>query len=645
MNKYFFVLTALFSLSTSDLLPMDSSEEQKFASELLETSDSPVYLRQKLIQHDEKLADHEKQIASLIMRLHSGSSSFEQKKYNENIIERLSKVEPTVSAQKETKIKSEEIGVSPFLITDKIPLEMAKIALSNCPPKMMRMINKLKKGEKVCGESILIVGETGLGKTTMARAIASVAGDIGCIMTLGSRIGSQFQNEGSVNLERLFADAAAYTKENKKPCVLIIDEVEALVRQFNTKSNSDSNMLRTLFGMIDRYKEDQIIFVATSNGIDKLPPMFEDRFTIEHRVSLLTQEQRMDVIKYHLKKHSQAQKAIELICDDKTAMTIAKKMNNWNVRAVGKMIDDAIDILWEKEKIAEIGNKPYCFNENEYRTILNKILDIVLKGEAEAIGSLVGLRTIVLDEALFCIKNSTDEFKKNIERNKMVELLTEVISKVKDPTRFEYTDKNGVTTTPLLPVKRELLEQASQKVLSEQPKAQISVGLEYIDQAILEKFGPPKSTWQKVKDNAKSIGSFLWPYACAAGKESARIAITAAVHYGLNHIHANRNEKFQREMTDRAEEFQKKVIAHNNEVTLAMAKHPETLKGLKDKLSQIQFDLDHYKNNDNCSCHEYWRERYSRAVMIEHTRLLEAKAKFDLANYENTVVPHFDQKK
>src|SRR5205823_3105197 len=106
--------------------------------------------------------------------------------------------------------------------------EEADQVLENCPQEVDDLIyriqhNMFDRYEK----NVIFSGFSGLGKSTMAEAIAkksSIAGqEVKCLLVDAEMLSNEFQNSGAQNIRRVFEVAKA-----NQPCVVVLDELEAL---------------------------------------------------------------------------------------------------------------------------------------------------------------------------------------------------------------------------------------------------------------------------------------------------------------------------------------------------------------------------------------------------------------------------------
>jgi len=113
---------------------------------------------------------------------------------------------------------------------------------------------------------IMIYGPPGTGKTLMARAIAGEA-NATFIAVSGADFEEQYVGVGAARVRELFKIARKY-----KPCIVFIDEIDALAPQRTGKDNSGHdqtvNQLLSEMDNIQNTINEGIIFIGATNRLD-----------------------------------------------------------------------------------------------------------------------------------------------------------------------------------------------------------------------------------------------------------------------------------------------------------------------------------------------------------------------------------------
>ena len=163
------------------------------------------------------------------------------------------------------------------------------------PQKYTAIGAKLPKGA-------LLVGSPGTGKTLLAKAVAGEA-DVPFFSISGSDFVEMFVGMGASRVRDLFQQAAKVA-----PCIIFIDEIDAVGRSRDSRYGSNSEQEQTLnqlLGEIDGFDSSKgIVCLAATNRpeiLDKalLRPGRFDRRIIVDRPNL---QGRLDTLKVHTRK-------------------------------------------------------------------------------------------------------------------------------------------------------------------------------------------------------------------------------------------------------------------------------------------------------------------------------------------------------
>jgi cell division protease FtsH len=121
-------------------------------------------------------------------------------------------------------------------------------------------------------KGVLLVGPPGTGKTLLARAVAGEAG-VPFFPVTGSDFVEMYVGVGAARIRKLFRDA-----RKRAPCILFIDEIDALARARGATSPSGGqieteNTLNQLLAEMDGFaRASGLIVIAATNRVDVLDP-------------------------------------------------------------------------------------------------------------------------------------------------------------------------------------------------------------------------------------------------------------------------------------------------------------------------------------------------------------------------------------
>ncbi|WP_172202820.1 ATP-binding protein [Niveibacterium sp. COAC-50] len=131
---------------------------------------------------------------------------------------------------------------------------------------------------------ILLTGDPGNGKSFFAEALAGEL-KLPFIAVSFAHLSSQWLNKTTVNAKRLFDEARA-----QAPCVLFLDEIDAVIRDRSSMSTSSEEAPKTTAAMLTMLvdiRDAGVVVVAATNHLDRLDPaaVREGRFDFKIEVA------------------------------------------------------------------------------------------------------------------------------------------------------------------------------------------------------------------------------------------------------------------------------------------------------------------------------------------------------------------------
>jgi cell division protease FtsH len=165
------------------------------------------------------------------------------------------------------------------------------------PKRFQRLGGRIPRG-------VLLVGEPGVGKTMLAKAIAGEA-DVPFFSISGSDFVEMFVGVGASRVRDLFRQA----KENS-PCIVFLDEIDAVGRRRGMGYSGGGHdereqTLNAILVEMDGFDtNDQVIVVAATNRADVLDPALirPGRFDRQVVVPLPDVKGRFEILRVHAKK-------------------------------------------------------------------------------------------------------------------------------------------------------------------------------------------------------------------------------------------------------------------------------------------------------------------------------------------------------
>ncbi len=221
----------------------------------------------------------------------------------------------------------------------------------------------------VMPKGVLLYGPPGTGKTLFARAIAGEAG-VPFFSVSGSDFIEMFVGVGAKRVRNLFEVA-----RQKAPCIIFIDEIDAIGGKRNALSNSEQNQtINALLTEMDGFQKDSgILVLATTNQPNNLDPALTRSGRFDSHISIplpSSTEDRLQIIEVH-KKEREFAKDIDF-------RTLAKQWIGFSGADIESLLNEAA-IIAVKKNLSEITKE--CLDEAFYKKVLKG--HVKKKGQSE----------------------------------------------------------------------------------------------------------------------------------------------------------------------------------------------------------------------------------------------------------------------
>ena len=207
--------------------------------------------------------------------------------------------------------------------------------------EMIEIVDFLKKPKKFqemgakVPRGVLLCGNPGTGKTLIAKAIAGEA-DVPFISMSGSEFIEMFAGLGASRVRKLFEKARKLA-----PCIVFIDEIDAIGSRRTTSSGSESENNQTLNQLLvemDGFDTDEaIIVLAATNRPEMLDKALlrPGRFDRQITIGLPDLNGREAILKIHAKnKRIDDTVNLRSIAEDTAGFTGAELANILNEAAI-----------------------------------------------------------------------------------------------------------------------------------------------------------------------------------------------------------------------------------------------------------------------------------------------------------------------
>lgn len=187
--------------------------------------------------------------------------------------------------------------------------------------------------------TLFLHGESGSGKSTIARAIALYAGwDAVCTTPASFQVGNR--GDAAVKLRQQVDEIL----DSKAPTVFIIDEANGLLENAESKNHDNDATSKEFWDIMDRVSgRDDFFMVCTANRLFKVPPQVKTR--IKSRMCKITMPKdpalRLRIFKSILSRYKLSLNA----ASEKNMVAILAKNEKWSGR-------DFADFVFTMRQIA-----------------------------------------------------------------------------------------------------------------------------------------------------------------------------------------------------------------------------------------------------------------------------------------------------
>ena len=205
------------------------------------------------------------------------------------------------------------------------------VAFLKNPEKYTELGGKIPKGA-------LLVGPPGTGKTLLAKAVAGEAG-VPFFSLAGSDFVEMFVGMGASRVRDLFKQAEA-----KAPCIIFIDEIDAIGKSRDNQLGSNDEREQTLNQLLtemDGFDDSKaVVVLAATNRPEVLDKALRrpGRFDRTINVTQPDKQGRIDILKVHCRKVQLAESvnldAIALATSGASGADLANIVNEAALRAV-----------------------------------------------------------------------------------------------------------------------------------------------------------------------------------------------------------------------------------------------------------------------------------------------------------------------
>ncbi len=227
-------------------------------------------------------------------------------------------------------------------------------------------------------KGILLVGVWGCGKSLGAKALAN-AWQLPVVSLEMGKLRSSGVGETEANVYR-----AMSIIESVAPCVVWVDEAEKSLAGSHSSSHSDAGTTSRVLGIFSTWLQETeapICLVMTANSLRTLPVEFVNRMTERFFFDLPSTDERVTILKIHLRKQGQDVNATDAKGEPRYQLAeLAEAAKNMVGREIQQAVEAAmvesfnqkLPFLSHQVLLKELTSKPRI-----YKTMVDELKEVL----------------------------------------------------------------------------------------------------------------------------------------------------------------------------------------------------------------------------------------------------------------------------
>lgn len=163
---------------------------------------------------------------------------------------------------------------------------------------------------KVISKTLLLYGPPGCGKTFITEALAAEI-DAPLYLLNISKLGSDYLNQTSKNIQAAFDEACAIADNSDKPILLFMDEIDSLAFKRTDRTEPEElKQIDTILQAMDKAIDHNVIIIGATNKFSLLDSAIKRRFKAKELVSIPDFDARIALLQKNLASKKKGQKLL-----------------------------------------------------------------------------------------------------------------------------------------------------------------------------------------------------------------------------------------------------------------------------------------------------------------------------------------------
>ena len=225
---------------------------------------------------------------------------------------------------------------------------------------------------KVISKTLLLYGPPGCGKTFITEALAAEI-DVPLYLLNISKLGSDYLNQTSKNIQAAFDEVCAIADNSDKPILLFMDEMDSLAFKRTDRTEPEElKQIDTLLQAMDKAIDHNVIIIGATNKFSLLDPAIKRRFKAKELVSIPDNDARIALLQKNLASKKKGQK---LLSSPEDLKKISKMLEGYSNSSICNISYDAAVTYAMHRNRADISVQDYeeaIKNTNEEKPDLSE---------------------------------------------------------------------------------------------------------------------------------------------------------------------------------------------------------------------------------------------------------------------------------